>query len=92
MKYSPNASLIKITSAIEDAKVVICVTDQGPGVQAGELDSIFQAFFRGSKTNSAEGHGVGLAIAKQIIEAHGGKIVATNQSIGGLNVEIKLPT
>jgi signal transduction histidine kinase len=92
LKYSPIESLIKITSAIQDGKVVIHVTDQGPGVEAGELDSIFQAFFRGSKTNSAEGHGVGLAIAKQIIEAHGGTIVATNQSIRGLNVEIKLPT
>ena len=91
LKYSPNGSLIKITSALEEDKIVIQVTDQGPGVEAGELNSIFQAFFRGSKTNSAEGHGVGLAIAKQIIEAHNGTIVATNQLVGGLNVEIKLP-
>lgn len=91
VKYSPNASLITITSKLENAKISIKVVDQGPGVEANELDAIFQAFFRGSKTNNTDGHGVGLAIAKQIVESHGGTIHAVNQEEGGLSVEIKLP-
>ncbi|MEO6118833.1 MAG: ATP-binding protein, partial [Methylotenera sp.] len=91
VKYSPNASLITITSKLEHAKISIKVVDQGPGVEANELDAIFQAFFRGSKTNNTDGHGVGLAIAKQIVESHGGTIHAVNQEEGGLSVEIKLP-
>jgi len=52
---------------------------------------IFQPFFRGSNTSHADGHGVGLAIAKQIIEAHGGTITAENEPSAGLSVAIKLP-
>ncbi|HYN55230.1 MAG TPA: ATP-binding protein, partial [Methylotenera sp.] len=91
LKYSPSESFIVITTKQENAKVSINVMDHGPGVEVGELDTIFQAFFRGSNTNSTNGHGVGLAIAKQIIESHGGTIEASNQATGGLNVEIKLP-
>lgn len=91
LKYSPSESLVAITTKLENAKVTITVNDQGSGVEAGELDAIFQAFFRGSKTNSTDGHGVGLAIAKQIIEAHGGTITASNQENSGLSVVIQLP-
>lgn len=106
LKYSPNDSRITITTLIEPValnvitgvskNVVVTVSDSGPGVAENELETIFQAFFRGSNTHSADGHGVGLAIAKQVIDAHGGSIVAVNRAdinhlVGGLSVVIKLP-
>ena len=70
--------------------MLITVLDKSLGVKEAELDLIFQPFFRGSNTRHAEGHGVGLAVAKQIVEAHGGHIKASNKPTGGLCVVISL--
>jgi two-component system OmpR family sensor kinase len=69
----------------------ITVCDSGPGVPESDLKAIFEPFFRGPNGGSADGHGLGLAIAKRIIEAHGGTIRATNKAGGGLCVRIELP-
>jgi two-component system OmpR family sensor kinase len=91
LKYSFSQSHVSIKTSVENTFINIEVKDQGEGVPENELEIIFQAFFRGSNTHHTDGHGVGLAIAKQIIEAHGGSIVASNIAHGGLNVVIKLP-
>lgn len=91
IKYSARQSHVSIKTSIENGFINITVNDQGAGVAEDELAMIFQAFFRGSNTNLADGHGVGLAIAKQIIEAHSGSITAKNIATGGLSVEIRLP-
>jgi signal transduction histidine kinase len=90
IKYSVSQSHVSINTSVENDIISIVVNDQGAGVAEDELDLIFQAFFRGSNTNQADGHGVGLAIAKQIIEAHGGSISASNLAEGGLSVKITL--
>lgn len=90
IKYSASQSHVSINTSVENDTINITVNDQGAGVAEDELDMIFQAFFRGSNTNQADGHGVGLAIAKQIIEAHGGSISASNLGEGGLSVKIRL--
>lgn len=91
LKYSPDQSHVVISTSTDNAYVTITVSDQGAGVAEDELEMIFQPFFRGTNGNQADGHGVGLAIAKQIVEAHDGTIVANNQATGGLSVTIKLP-
>lgn len=71
-------------------RLCIRVLDRGPGVAPTDLETIFQPFFRSSNAGT-EGHGLGLAIAQHVIDAHGGSIKATNRAGGGLCVEIILP-
>ena len=90
LKYSQPEALVSIVTSLTNTNVLITVLDKSLGVKEAELDLIFQPFFRGSNTRHAEGHGVGLAVAKQIVEAHGGHIKASNKPTGGLCVVISL--
>ena len=92
IKHSPDGGVVQLQSrTLPDARqLCIRVLDRGPGVAPADLDTIFQPFFRSSSA-SAEGHGLGLAIARHVIEAHGGNIKATNRADGGLCVEMTLP-
>ncbi len=68
--------------------LVIDIADDGPGVAENDLASIFEPFFR---SNNNPGEGLGLAITKRAIEAHGGTIEAFNRVSGGLCMQVKLP-
>ena len=70
--------------------VRVRITDQGPGVAAERLVSIFEPFERGIN-EPGSGFGLGLAIASRAVAMHGGIISASNQPSGGLTVEINLP-
>jgi two-component system OmpR family sensor kinase len=93
IKFSHPSGLVTVAlSKNTDQKMaVIKISDQGLGVPENELEAIFQPFMRSSQAQVKDGYGVGLAIAKQIVEAHAGKIYAKNQLHGGLQVEITLP-
>lgn len=72
--------------------LLLSVIDHGPGVPEEELQLIFEPFFRSSRTQkNSNGYGLGLTIARRIIEAHGGRISAFNRVNGGLSVDIVLP-
>ena len=93
IKYSYEGGQI-IVAARPDAagaRALVSVCDSGPGVPEPDLAAIFEPFFRGANGGNADGHGLGLAIAKRVIGAHGGTIGAANQVRGGLCVEISLP-
>jgi signal transduction histidine kinase len=92
IKHSPEGGEVQLQSRLQpDARQLsISVMDRGPGVSPADLETIFQPFFRASNA-STEGHGLGLAIAQHVIEAHGGSIKATNRAGGGLCVEMLLP-
>lgn len=80
--------LVTIDAAYSpDDTVIVTVSDNGPGVPAGEMDRIFNPFF----TTKDDGVGLGLAIVHQIAEALGGSIRATNQSDGGAVFTLQLP-
>jgi two-component system OmpR family sensor kinase len=81
---------IELRSA--DCEVHIEVLDRGPGIAPEHLGDIFEPFFRSNPTiNNVDGHGLGLAIAKHVVDSHGGRITAANRIGGGLRVTITLP-
>jgi signal transduction histidine kinase len=72
--------------------VHIEVLDKGPGIAPEHLGDVFEPFFRSNPaSNNVDGHGLGLAIAKRVVETHGGRISAANRAEGGLRVTITLP-
>jgi signal transduction histidine kinase len=70
-----------------DAAVAIVVEDSGPGINPAQLESIFSAFV----TTKSNGMGLGLAICRQIVEYHGGKLFASSGSSGGAQFQVVLP-
>ena len=92
-KYSPADSPIVVEVADGGSSTTIAVLDRGSGIHPAELDRIFDKFYRARAVRSKiDGTGMGLAIAKGIIEAHGGKIRAENRQGGGAVVSITLPS
>jgi len=92
LKYTPDQTPITITTEVDGAKVVVCVADRGPGIAADALPHIFDKFFRVvGPERHAQGTGLGLAICKGIIEAHGGRIWASNRLEGGAELRFTLP-
>jgi two-component system OmpR family sensor kinase len=91
VKYTQAGTAVEIELRAEAACATLIVADHGPGVPHGELGRIFEPFYQASSERRADGFGLGLAIAQRAISLHGGSIRATNQSAGGLRVEIELP-
>jgi two-component system sensor histidine kinase KdpD len=90
-KYTPAASPIAIGAAPHGDSVRVWVDDLGPGLPAGMEDRIFERFARGERESSRPGTGLGLALCRAIIEAHGGRIWAENRSGGGARFAFTLP-
>lgn len=85
IKYAPADSKIEIAISRQPREVEVEIRDEGPGVKPGEEDRVFQAYDRGSEAHALAkpGKGLGLAICKVIIEAHGGRIGVKNKTDGG---------
>ncbi len=91
-KYSPPESPIKISAAAEGENLVTSVADQGPGIDSLEQGMIFEKFYRGrNQRYAAHGTGMGLAICKTIVEAHGGAIGVVSQVGSGSVFWFSLP-
>jgi two-component system sensor histidine kinase KdpD len=88
-KYSPAGSPIVISAGTEGGMGWLRVQDHGPGFPPDRMTRVFDMFVRGEDESSRPGVGLGLAIARAIIEAHGGTIVASNEE--GAVVTIRLP-
>jgi two-component system sensor histidine kinase KdpD len=90
-KFSPAGSPLAIQCRADLDGVTLTLTDQGPGFEAGEEERVFEKLYRGSRSTQAPGAGLGLAICRGIIQAHGGTIQATTAPQGGGRVIITLP-
>jgi two-component system sensor histidine kinase KdpD len=91
-KYSQPGTPIRVSSEVEGNFLVTSVADRGPGIDSFEQSLIFEKFYRGQHQRyTAPGTGMGLAIAKVIIEAHGGTIAVVSQPGNGSVFSFSLP-
>jgi two-component system sensor histidine kinase KdpD len=81
---------IEVSAARDDSMLVFSVADHGPGLAPGEENKVFEKFYRGPGT-PAGGLGLGLSIARQLVEAHGGQVAAQNREDGGARFFIRIP-
>jgi two-component system sensor histidine kinase KdpD len=91
-KYSPAGTPITISAELQGRKLITSVADQGPGIDSFEQGTIFEKFYRGrGQRSSIQGTGMGLAIAKALVEAHGGTISVVSQLDRGSVFSFTLP-
>ncbi len=93
VRYSPHGAPVDVTVERSNAGVSIVIRDRGPGVPEGDLERIFEPFYRvaESRDRDSGGEGIGLAITSQVMRAHGGWARASNRAGGGLEVRLSLP-
>lgn len=92
VKYSPKGGEVKVCADEEGKLIHFCVTDRGIGIPLGNQNLIFEKFGRAQGAERFEGLGVGLALAKQIVEEHQGKIWASSPEEGlGASFHFTLP-
>jgi two-component system OmpR family sensor kinase/two-component system sensor histidine kinase BaeS len=93
LRYVPERGQIEIAAQRCDGGVELAVSDNGPGVAESDLPHLFDRFWRGEKSRarSEGGAGLGLAIAKQLVEAQGGAMAARPRPGGGLHVSFVMP-
>jgi signal transduction histidine kinase len=92
LKYSARGQ-IKISGTIHPDQVILCVSDQGEGIEARDLPHIFDRFYRSTHAaQQTKGAGLGLYLARAIIESHGGRIWADPQVNSGARICFSLPS
>jgi PAS domain S-box-containing protein len=91
--YSPEETEISISASVRKGFVQVNVTDQGPGIPPAERKRVFQAFRRGAREEdgASKGAGLGLAISKGLVEAHGGRIWIKKKTSAGTTISFTIP-
>lgn len=91
VKHSPDGGRVRVSTAVEGERVVIAVADEGSGLAEEDRERVFERFYRGRDAVNVKGLGIGLAIAKDIVERHGGRISLGDGPTGGAILAIALP-
>ena len=91
IKYTPSGGRVHVSVRANEQEVVIEVSDTGVGIPADELPRIWERLYRGDKSRSERGLGLGLSLVKAIVEAHGGKVSVRSTPGDGTTFEVRLP-
>jgi two-component system, OmpR family, sensor histidine kinase BaeS len=93
LSYTDSGGKLKIKTTTDNTQIVIDMLDSAPGVPDTELSRLFERLYRAesSRNRKTGGSGLGLSICKNIVEAHGGQIIAKTSSLGGIWISITFP-
>jgi signal transduction histidine kinase len=91
IKYSPSGGSVRVTVALQADAAVIAVADDGAGMSADDLAHVFDPFRRGAGVDAVPGTGLGLFVARRIVEAHGGEIAVDAARGAGSTFTVRLP-
>ena len=92
IKYTPQGGSVTITARSEPAGAVVEFRDTGIGIPSDERDKVWTRLYRGDKSRSQRGLGLGLSLVKAIVEAHHGKVTLTSEVGRGSTFKVVLPT
>ena len=87
-RHAPSGSSLDVSAVRAESAVEVTVADRGPGLRPGEAERVFEKFYHGE---GAHGAGLGLAICRAIVSAHGGRIWAENRAGGGAAFHFTVP-
>ncbi|NYD67459.1 sensor histidine kinase [Agromyces atrinae] len=92
IKFSPRGSMIRVSLSVSGAEVSITIADEGPGISRGEMTQVFDRFYRTeyARSHAIQGFGLGLALAKDVVSAHGGRIAIESEERVGTRVRVSL--
>jgi two-component system, OmpR family, sensor histidine kinase KdpD len=90
-KYTPPGTPVTVRASVDGGALSLVVEDRGPGLPAGREQALFEKFERGRKEGATSGVGLGLAICRAVVQAHGGQIRGDNAPGGGARFVITLP-
>ena len=91
IKYTPTGGAVAIQTSANEGTVRLTVTDNGVGMTRGDLEHVFDRFYRADKSRTEPGFGLGLPIAQKIVQDYGGSIEITSREGAGTTVKIELP-
>jgi two-component system OmpR family sensor kinase len=91
IQYNRDKGEVRVTTQLQNSLAVLTVTDTGPGISAADLPHIFERFYRADKARSTGRAGLGLAIAKAIVAAHGGMMEVSSEENIGTRFIVRLP-
>ena len=86
-----STAIVPVRLSTTGGQAVVQVTDSGPGIPEDELPHVFDRLWRGRGRQEVAGSGIGLAVVRELVTAHGGTVEATSGPAGGATFTIRLP-
>jgi two-component system, OmpR family, sensor kinase len=91
VKYSPGGGVIDVEAELGADEIIVVINDRGIGIPAGDVERLFERYYRGSNVSGIVGTGVGLYLVKMVVDLHGGRVEVKGEEGSGSRFTIRLP-